>query len=203
MVEFKHILMNDIAYFEENQPQLRKYMAGRTQVYRYNNRLNYVTPEADLDKARFVLENAALIFQPEDYNQTALRKQYYNSLRRELDIIILGVIYETLKKEPLKMDALGKVSHEDQFEVLDIGLANNIESVAQLYKLNQSLITYLRENIIITSSELFQKHRQKTQMSEFKEAIKAKISKMIAMIHVKNPTSHERVERVNLDCRRG
>ncbi len=156
MFELKSILLDELAHIQQNEDELKKYLAGQTKVYRYNNRLNYVMPEANLAKTKFILENAELVYKPIDQYQKMLREQHYRSLRKELDTIILNIIYETLKKEPLKPEALRIFKQEDRFVENDLGLINTVESLAHLYKMNQSLITYLREQIITTSQELFE-----------------------------------------------
>lgn len=192
LLELKKVLIDSLADLESNKSELDAHFRENAEVYQYNNKLNYVTLELDIERAKFLVHNAKDIFIPNNYEE-AIKSQHYLSLRKNLDKIILGVIYETVKKEPLNMDSLEENHFDSHWETKEIVLNRTAEALTHLYKLNRNLIIYLREQVISSIQPLLNRHQAGNQKDFLKGTIKQKIIKLIEEICIKHPNDHARL----------
>lgn len=198
LYEMKTVLLNTLAELKEQEPELKNHLARQTRIVRYNNRVNYINLEFDMDRAKFMIENGKSLFRNPKHEQ-AIILQHQRSLKRNLDLVILGVLYESLTGKPLNIEELTNTKNASGHIMPDHHtLADSPEGLMKLYKLNQSLIKYLREEIILELDEFFKVNRNSLDKKNLKKLIKKKLGQIIESYFIKHPTSHQRVTGYNL-----
>lgn len=194
LYKLRTILLNTLIEFEEHEDINQKHLARQTQVYEHKSKVSYVTLQLDINRAKFILENGRDFFRHPKHD-SAIKKQHERSLKKNLDLIILTVIYESITGKTLNMEELLNPPPKSEDQILpsfQVRLDSS-EGLMKLYRLNQGLIKYLREEIIVTLQPIYTKHLGNMDKGTFKQTIKQKISKLIERYYVKHADTHERV----------
>lgn len=193
LYQLKTILVNNLVEFEKHPNELQGILDRQKIVYKMNNKINYLTLEFDIEKAKFMVENGKEVFRHARHEE-ALFKQHQRTLKRNLDLVILSVFYETMTGKTINMEELRKTRrNRDPFMPINPELTNTVEALSTLYRLNKALVTYLRDQLIDSLYPLMGDSKYSANQAMFKELIKNKIGHLIAGLYVKHPDTHQRV----------
>jgi hypothetical protein len=196
LYRLRTILINTLAEFEQQQDIIKRHLARQTQVYEHKQTVSYITLQLDMDRAKFILENGRDLFRHPKHDD-AIKMQHQRSLKKNLDLIILNVIYETMTGEVLTTDAIVNAKYGDMHASGGHVPLNTPEGLMKLYHMNRGLVKYLREELIVSLHPYFKKNRDGMQKGGFKEIIKKKIGHLIESYYIKYPDTHQNVNPIN------
>lgn len=197
LYQLKTILINNLVEFQQKPDELKRYLAGQTVVYQVNNRLKYVTLEFDMERAKFMVENGKQLFRHAKHEE-AIVQQHQRSLKKNLDFVILGILYQSLTGKEVDIEGMHRAKRGDPFMPMHAELTNSVESISKLYRLNKALITYLRDQIIASIQPLFKgQGGVRIDKQRFRDIIRQKIGVLIEGLYIKHPDSHQRVASIH------
>ena len=186
-------VINSLAQFKEHEDSIKRHLARQTQVYEHKNSVNYLTLQLDVDRAKFILEHGRDIFRHHKHDD-AIKMQHQRSLKKNLDLIILNVIYETTTGHAMMTDDIVAGDKYDDMQASGGRVPiNTPEGLMKLYKMNQGLVRYLRDELIVSLYPYFKKNRGGMQKGGFKEIIKKNIGVLIESYYIKYPDTHQNV----------
>lgn len=146
--------------------------------------------QQDIENLRTVVNNGKFLFEGHKKREESHLNVYKRALRRNLDWIILSVLYESIQGAPL----VGMVPHTYEKGFFfnrspEAPIQSSYETLLELYHKNFNLVTFLREQIInLVNPNVFAQVGDKS--GRLKNIIKTKIGNLIEEICIKNPNLH-------------
>lgn len=147
LFKLKELLFDSLSIIKSSPEIQSKTVPSESTVYEYQNETRRSTAYIDYDKIEFVLQNGRGLFEVDKrIEKTKEREMYF--LKKNLDSLILGIIHETMLGKPLP-NLVGPKLFISNGTGINSDLSESIESAKKVYRLNQSLIEHLRNQILI------------------------------------------------------
>lgn len=194
----KTVLVDSLADIRRQPDTRQRYLSDKKIVVEMGKRLACLRMEFDVDRAAFMIDNGSQLYRRQ-HHDTAIVKQHQRTLKRNLDFVILGVMFKSMTGKEIDIDAVRKKTRRsDFFAAANPELTGSVESLTNLYRFNKGLIAYIRDQMIMSLQPLLLEQKVKIDPDRFKDLVKHKIRLLIEGLYIKYPDNHQRVEFDNL-----